>query len=237
MHVYPKISFARKKLIQNGTHLNYIGHKNLVYNRISVFCALLILLFSGCSKDPIREKPVTPPDDTTTKPNVYDRGVFIINEGNYNWGNSSVTFFDSRSNTVIADVFKLENNRSLGDVAESMKISGKRGYIVVNNSNSIEVVNVSDFNSITTITGLSSPRYLELVDSTKAYVTNLQHSISVLDLVENRVTGTIPTSSWTETLIRYKDYMLVTSIGAFSEPSSGRSSKVLVTLKSISTVS
>lgn len=181
----------------------------------------------GCSKEPIREKPVEPPADTV-KVATFESGIFVINEGNFNWGNASVTYLDTKTNAVVQDIFHLANQRSLGDVAESMKISGKHGYLVINNSNKIEVVTTKDFKSVTSISGLSSPRFLELIDSTKAYVTNLQKNISILDLTNNTVSGTIKTSTWTENLLRYDKYMLVTSIGSFSEPSSGRISQIFV---------
>lgn len=191
------------------------------------FCTAVFVLISSCSKEPIRERPVDPPDDTT-KTISFQQGVFVINEGNYNWGNASVTFLDTRNNSVFQDVFNLVNQRSLGDVAESMCISGKNGYIVINNSNRIEVVSMTDFKSVKTISGLHSPRFMTVVSPQKAYVTNLQNSISVIDLNTNNVTGTIKTSAWTENMIQYKQFVLVTSVGQFSEPSSGRQAQIFV---------
>lgn len=201
--------------------------------RYTIYLFLLVIIaatfgVTSCSKEPIREKPVDPPDDTTTTRKYFDNGVFVVNEGNFNWGNASVTFLDNATNSAIQDIFNLSNQRSLGDVAESMKINGNNGYLVINNSNRIEVVTTRDFKSVAAITGLSSPRYLELIDSTKAYVTNLQKNISILNLTNNTISGTIKTSSWTENLIRYNKFMLVTSIGAFSEPSSGRTAQIFV---------
>ena len=199
----------------------------IITSFVNLLLVLTALWFTACSKDPVREKPVDPPVDTT-KVVSFSNGIFVINEGNFNWGNASVTFLDNSNHTVLQDIFTLANQRSLGDVAESMKINGGKGYLVINNSNRIEVVNVGDFKSVTAITGLSSPRFLEIIDSTKAYVTNLQKNISVIDLTTNTISGSIKTSSWTENLIRYDKYKLVTSIGSFSEPSSGRTAQVFV---------
>ncbi len=120
------------------------------------------------------------------------------------------------------------NARSLGDVAESMKIIRNLGYLVINNSNRIEVVSLKDFKSIKSITGLFSPRYIEVVNSDKAYATNLQNNISIIDLRNNSVTGAIQTSTWTENLLMFDKYMLVNSIGNFNEPSSRRKAQVFV---------
>lgn len=188
-----------------------------------------LTIFSGCSKDPVREITKTPPDDTSqTVVTSFEKGVFIINEGNYNWGNASVTFFDQKTNKVVHDVFNLVNQRTLGDVAESMSIAGNNGYLMINNSNRIEVVAAENFKSVATINGLHSPRFMTMAGPGKAYVTNLQSNISIIDLNNHTVTGTIKTSSWTENMISYQHYVLVTSIGSFSEPSSGRKAQLFL---------
>jgi DNA-binding beta-propeller fold protein YncE len=109
-----------------------------------------------------------------------------------------------------------------------MTIAGNRGFLLINNSNKIEVVNLKDFKSLSTISGLHSPRYLQIIDSTKAYATNLQNFISIINLKTNTVSGTIPTTSWTENMIRFDKYLLVTSIGRFNEPTALRKAQVLV---------
>ncbi len=186
-------------------------------------------LIVSCSKEPIRETPVIPdPTDSTPVATTYEHGVFVVNEGNFNWGNASVTFIDNSGNNAIQDIYKKANDRSLGDVAQSMTVIGTKGYIVVNNSNRVEVVNLKDFKSVKSIDGFSSPRYFEAVDANKAYVTNLQHNISIINLTTNVVSGVIKTTSWTESLIHYKDYMYVTSVGSFSEPNSNRRAQIYV---------
>jgi len=202
-------------------------HPKIYHYPLSCAILVLTLLSASCSKEPVREQ-IIDPVDTTTAPASYENGIFIVNEGNYNWGNATVTFVDNKTNTVIQDIFRKSNGRSLGDVAESMKIARNLGYVVINNSNRIEVVSLKDFKAVKSITGLNSPRHLEIVDSNKAYATNLQKNISIIDLQTNSITGTITTSSWTESLIRYNQYMLVTSIGSFNEPSSQRKAQVYV---------
>ena len=136
--------------------------------------------------------------------------------------------YNNKNNEVIQDIFGKSNNRSLGDVAESMTITGSLGYVVMNNSNKIEVVSLKDFKSLKTISGLHSPRFLTVIDSNKAYVTNMQNFISIINLKTNTVTKTIQTTSWTENLVQYDKYMLVTSIGILNKPSSQRKAQILV---------
>lgn len=188
--------------------------------------ATVVGLFS-CSKDPIRPQPdgQNPPiEDSTT----FSDGFFVINEGNFNWGNTSITYIDNATGTAHQNIFQEVNNRPLGDVAQSMKVMNNRGYIVVNASNRVEVVDLKDFKTITSITGFNAPRYIEFIDSTRAYVTNLYKDISVVDLEKMVITKTITTPEWTEGMVRYNQYMFITCIGNFSEPSSRRKAKLLI---------
>jgi DNA-binding beta-propeller fold protein YncE len=184
-------------------------------------------MLGACSKTPIRETPVDP-IDTTSQPVTYTKGIFVINEGNFNWGNASVCFIDQSTNNVYPDIFKASNQRSLGDVAQSMTRFKDYGLIVVNNSSRIEVVSLKDFKTVTSVSGFTFPRYMEIVDSTKAYVTSLKKNIAVLDLTSFTITKEIPVPAWTEVLARYDHYMYVTCVGTFNESNAKRKSKVYI---------
>ena len=195
-----------------------------------LFRNVILLLFISnllsCSKKNLIEHPVDPGTDTIPIPESFKNGIFIVNEGNYNWGNASISFINSKDNLVIQDVFQQVNKRSLGDVAESMKVFNNMGFIVVNNSNTIEVVSLDDFKSIASISGFNSPRNIEFINSSKAYVTNMYKDISVVDLTTFTITKTIKIRDWTESMLRYNDYMFVTCVGIFSEPNSKRKAKL-----------
>jgi hypothetical protein len=165
---------------------------------------------------------VDPPDI----PQSYENGIFIVNEGNFNWGNASVSFINGKDYLVHNDIYQLANKKNLGDVAESMKIYNNMGFIVVNNSNCVEVVSLKDFKSIKTITGFNSPRNIEIIDSNKAYVTNMVRDIDVLDLKSLTITKTIHFQDWTESMIHYNDYLFVTSIGNYNAANSKRKAKI-----------
>ena len=190
-----------------------------------IYFFLLITAILSCSKSPIRE------DTTTVNPppvnHSYQNGIFIVNEGNFNWGNASITFINTKD-SVEQDVFKTHNDRSLGDVAESMQAFNGNGFILVNNSNKIEVVSLKDFTSVKSITGFNSPRFMAIVDSTKAYVTNMQKDISVIDLTTLTIKKSIFTGCWTESLIQFNNFMFVSAIGIMTSPSSHRNARILV---------
>ncbi|MBL7994013.1 hypothetical protein JNM05_01460 [bacterium] len=85
--------------------------------------------------------------------------AFIVCEGNYGSGNSSLSILDSiETDTTFNNVFATVNGRKLGDHAHSMLVVGSVGFITVTNSDKIEIIDTHTFESIETIGGISSPR-------------------------------------------------------------------------------
>jgi DNA-binding beta-propeller fold protein YncE len=122
------------------------------------------------------------------------RGVFIVNEGNYLYGNSSLSYYDIDTKEVVSEIFSLANGIPLGDVGYSMAVRNGKGYIVVNNSGCIHVVDVNTLLLIKTITGLTSPRHILFIDDDKALVSDLYgRGVSVIDLQTNEIQGKIKT--------------------------------------------
>jgi len=199
------------------------------YFRSLIILISSLIILSGCQKNILEHTdPVDPDPDPDTTFKSYENGIFIINEGNFNWGNASVSFIDSKDYLVKQDIFQKANNRSLGDVAQSMKVFNNMGFIVVNNSNSVEVVSLKDFKSIKTITGFNSPRQIEIIDSNKAYVTNMMKDIAVVDLHTFTITKTIKLHDWTESMIRFNDYIFITNVGSYNSPNVKRKAKIQI---------
>lgn len=118
--------------------------------------------------------------------------------------------FDKTTKALTVDAFGAANNGAkLGDVVQSMGIQGSRGYVVVNASNKIEVVNVPDFKSVGTITGLEQPRYFTSTSATRGYVTEwrgdykgyLPGVLSILNLTTNTVASRVPVGRNPEQLL------------------------------------
>jgi hypothetical protein len=58
-------------------------------------------------------------------------GVFILNRGNWNANNASLSYYNLLLNTMIPGVYKTVNGSDLGDSAEQMLIYGSKIYITV----------------------------------------------------------------------------------------------------------
>ena len=49
-------------------------------------------------------------------------GLFITNEGNFQYGNATLSYYDPETKTVENEVFYRANAMKLGDVAQSMSL-------------------------------------------------------------------------------------------------------------------
>ncbi len=166
-------------------------------------CVLLtfsLCLFTAC-------------DDEEDKPRgKYDAGAFVINEGVFQAGNGSITHYNIASATAEQNIFSNNALGFSGDVAQSLKFTGDKALLVLNGDSKIEVINGSDFTSITTISGtdIDKPRYVEVIDN-KAYISVwgaydpnfllIDSYVLVYDLDSNTVVTKIDTDEGTENLI------------------------------------
>jgi DNA-binding beta-propeller fold protein YncE len=127
--------------------------------------------------------------------------VYVLNEGNLGSGKATLSMFDTGNEQVIEDVYRLQNGEGMGDVMQSVNRINRNHYLVINHSSKIIVCD-ANFKKTAVIGGLPSPRYIAAVSPGKAYVTDLSaNAINVVDLFENRVSGKIILSGWTEQIL------------------------------------
>ncbi|MCC8071863.1 MAG: YncE family protein [Bacteroidales bacterium] len=144
-------------------------------------------------------------------------GLFITNEGNFQYGNATLSYYDPTTMEVENEVFLRANGYKLGDVAQSMVVRKGVGWIVVNNSHVIFAIDATTFREVGRIENLASPRYIHFLSDTKAYVTQLwDNRIFVVNPQTYQVTGyiTVPDmtmeSGSTEQMVQYGRYVYVT---------------------------
>jgi hypothetical protein len=158
-----------------------------------VFCLLIFVIYvSSCRNKEEKPVPVS----------INKKGFFVVNEGNYTWGNSSLSFYDEINDKFYPDIFYDANAVPLGDVAFSMTVRNNKCYIVVNNSGLIYIVNADDLKYIGKITGLNSPRQIVIVNDTLAYVSDLYDTrIAKVNLLNNTISGYINIGHSTEKML------------------------------------
>ncbi len=116
-------------------------------------------------------------------------GLFLLNEGNYLAGNGSVSFYSTETKNMHNDLFYTVNERALGDIPSFIAVDGNRGFIIVNNSGTIEVVSMLTMESLATVTGLESPRQM-VIQGRKGYISSLiSDKVTVLDLDNLDISG------------------------------------------------
>lgn len=166
-----------------------------------IISALALLIFDSCKKE---EDDLPPPEP------VPEKGFLAVCEGNFNWGNASITSYDENKDLLTNNYFDAVNGFTLGDVAQSIAETNDRYFIVVNNSSKIEVVDKSDFSSLYTITGLGSPRYFQAINDSIAYVSDLwNNAIHIVNYNTGNLVGDIAVNGWSEQMTVVDDSVYV----------------------------
>jgi hypothetical protein len=145
----------------------------------------VLLLSNGCDKDLGEQK----------KTSLYagSEGVFVMNEGSFMGGNGDITFYDRNTKLATQNLFFSVNSRPPGDLPVFMVRHENDAWIVVNNSNTIEIVGLDSFRVKKTISGLDLPKHL-VFHGDKAFVSQLGSAeIVVVDTetgaIKRRVEG------------------------------------------------
>ena len=169
---------------------------------------MAITVIASCKKDQVID------DRGVVIPGEYENGYFVTNEGNFGTGNGSISFVADEG-TVENGVFETVNSFALGDVVQSMNIINDKAYIVVNNSQKIEVASIADMKSVATI-DISSPRFMAKVSDAKAYVTDWGiNGVQVIDLTTNTVSTTIACGIGPEGIAVSNGFAYVCNVGGW----------------------
>jgi YVTN family beta-propeller protein len=145
----------------------------------------LTLFLTACDEDNGINPPITPQGP---------RGLYILNEGNFQRGNASLSFYIPDSNIVYNDLFQSVNGRPLGDVGNSVTMHNGLAYLVINNSHKVEVIDAGTHKSVRTITSApgSSPRQIAFAANGLGFISNLfANSVSMYDPTKGEIIGDI----------------------------------------------
>ncbi|PUZ21217.1 hypothetical protein GA0116948_11273 [Chitinophaga costaii] len=152
--------------------------------KIYLLAVAITTLLYACKKNDVTVQP--PKADSAT-------GLYILTEGSFNSNNANLSFYNVKTQQVNTNIFKTANNRDLGDVANDLGIYGSKMYIVVNNSNSIEILDAHTVKSIKHIDLKDAsfpdgyqPRRIAFANG-KAYVTTYVGKLLVIDTASNAI--------------------------------------------------
>lgn len=174
---------------------------------LNVLAAFALALMPSCMK-------YGPSEEEEFNVDPSGEGLFIINEGNYMYGNASLSYYDPATGHVENEIFFRSNGFKLGDVAQSMTIADGIAWLVVNNSGVIFGIDPSTFKEKRRITGFTAPRYFKMISPGKAYVTQIwDPRIFVVDPVSGSTTGYVTTdmdydSGSTEMMVAWDRYII-----------------------------
>ncbi len=182
-----------------------------------LFGALIgLILLNACSNEVEEPQKYVPLGS-------YDSGVLVVNEGAANANNSTISYISFDLNTLQNDIFGVVNApKILGDTAQSIGFYNQYAYIVMNISNTIEIVNRYTMESVATIsTGLSNPRYI-VFSNGKGYVTNwgdgtdaTDDYVAVIDPISNAITANIPVTEGPDKIIENAGTLYVAHSGGY----------------------
>ncbi len=172
------------------------------------------LLLVGCSSD----------DDGVPLPQGdFDNGILISHEGTFGGVTGTVSFVPEDLSSVQNDIYNATNGEDLGVFQQSIGFNGDLAFIVVDNANSVTVVNRYTFEKVTSITtGLVTPRFITFFNN-KGYVTNWGDTasstddfIAIIDLTDYTVDSTtIPVSEGPERIVERNGTLYVSHKGGF----------------------
>jgi len=186
---------------------------------------ILLLFVASCHKD-------NPPPEPN--PDELGKGIFIINEGNYNSGNASLTYYESETKKTTNQLFYKQNNAPLGDVAQSITVYGERAYIVANNSGLIYIINRKTAKYEGKITDLVSPRHILFIDDNKAYISDLSSSkLTIINPQDFTILGKIEIGRTSEEMLKIGDEVFIANWSAYNQSKTNNQIMIVNSLQDI----
>ncbi|UZO80772.1 YncE family protein [Aquimarina sp. ERC-38] len=166
-------------------------------------------------------------DDNTTPEEIiqgaFQNGILVSHEGSTTGVSGSVSFIPESLANVRNNIYSTVNEGILGTFQQSIGFLDSLAFVVVDNANTVAVVNRYTFKEKTIVTeGLQTPRYIDFAGG-KGYVTNWGNPedttddfIAVLDLETFTVENTIPVSNGPERVVGKGDFIYVSHKGGFT---------------------
>lgn len=155
-------------------------------------------------------------DDDSGSDDKYNNGVFISNEGPFQGGNGTLSWYDLSDKSVTNDLFLSEVGRPLGNVVHSVHVFDDYLYIVVNNSGVVEVVEADEMEHEMTITGLTNPRYAQGISEDIVAITDWgTNTVEIINASNSSGVASISTGNGPERMLLNGNTLYVANSGGF----------------------
>lgn len=158
----------------------------------------LLLLIQACTREPTA---------TPDKPALPGQYLLVLNEGNFQWGNASLSLWHLDSSYLISeDIFSARNSRPLGDVVQNGLFvkNPDELALVINNSARVDFLDEQTLVVNSSVQGLGAPRYLtqHATDPDLFVVTELyDDSLRMISRSRRQVVKTLYLKGWTEGIL------------------------------------
>jgi YVTN family beta-propeller protein len=173
--------------------------------KFQILFALAALLLASCSND----------DPKPEYPSL--KGDFLICEGGFGKNNGAIGFYSEEVSDN--NIFKSVNSRDLGDVVTDFEVIDTLGFIVVNNSQKVEVVRMRDFKSVETIDDqqLTYPRFVKKATENTVYISNgsMDGEVLIYDFKQFELVGKIAVGQGPEMMVKIGSKMYVANSGGW----------------------
>ncbi len=182
----------------------------------------LLLLFAACRKGiviPRVETEMIAGYQRVVPPGGIVKGLYLLNEGNMNMNKASLDYLDLVTGQYDRRVFTAYNpevTRGLGDVGNDIRIYGSKMYIVVNNSNKVEVVDAQTVTRIRQI-DINQCRYVDFYKG-KACITSNDGYVAIVDTATWQIEDRIRTGRNPEQLVVMGNKLYVANSGGYNPP-------------------
>lgn len=156
-----------------------------------LFCyTLALLVLCACDRDKIGPQSLSPAPEI----NLEGKQVLILNEGNFQRGNASLSAYNAQNGEVQHNIFSRFNKGvPLGDVAQDLLHHQGRYYLSLNGSGSVRVIDSLSWQSVAEIPINGTPTYMAVAEE-KLYLSDLfKKRIWQINLNQLNVTGSIST--------------------------------------------
>lgn len=181
-----------------------------IKNLFASVLAASLLFMTACKDD----------NDVIVSKGAYEGGILVSVEGGFNKNQGEVSYITPDLASMSENIFALNNNKQvLGDVLQTLGFKNDKAYLVVNNSNKVEVVNRYSFQKLTTFQ-VEQPRAIAFNGNNMYITTNNffgKYALNVFNAANNAPVKTITFDRYAEKVVSVGNYVVVQTDGSAYE--------------------